>query len=608
MKFRHRLLLFGFLVAGLASLVVFLSAEALIRRSVTERVTERLRAETLALADILARDSVRLPDPGAPGGSPGSADAFADAAGTDLGLRVTIVAPDGGVLGDSSVETNALGAMENHALRPEIVEAREGGAGSSLRRSATVHDDLLYLARPVDRAGRIVGFVRLAIPVREIERTTGGYSLELSVLSFVALLGVALVGYLAARRFSLPIEVMSQAADEIASGKRESLIEYESSDEIGQLGAALNRMTRTLSTEIEALSAEKRLRDTMLEGMSEGLLVVDTQRHILLCNNTLRALLGLEGDDPSSRPLIEVVRDHAVIDAFDAALLRGESRRDVVRLEASRGGVLELTVVPLADPRGSLVGAVGLLFDITRLTALESVRREFVADVSHELRTPLASIKSFVETLLAGGIDDRENNRRFLEIIRRHSDRMEAILDDLTDLSRIETGAVSLDLESVELAPLVRDLLDSMRPKAIASDVSLAMDVPDGIRVTGDRRRMEQIVINLLENAIKFNKRGGSVTVRAPIGHEGEGPERAWTAGRVVRVEVEDTGIGIPAEALDRIFNRFYRVERSRSRQMGGTGLGLSIVKHLMRLHGGTVRVASRLGEGSRFILEFPRA
>jgi len=605
LKFRDRLLLFGFLVAGLAALGVLLSAEVLIRRGVTDRVTERLHAEARILADMLGRDRSILPDVGASAVDASEADRFAHTAGTDLGLRVTIVAPDGAVLGDSSLDAAALASVENHADRPEIAEARRTGVGTSGRRSATVHDDFFYLARRVGRDGRIAGFVRLAIPVREIERTTWSYSLKLAGLSFVALIAVAILGYVAARRFSRPIEEMSLAADQIAMGNHTVKIDYESGDELGRLGAAVNRMTRSLSDRIRDLSVEKRLRDTMLDGMTEGLLVVDGEHRVILCNKALRSQFDPGIGDPRGRPLFEIARDHSVIETFDAALLRGERRREIVRHHAG-GGVLELTVVPLEGPQGGPLGAVGFFFDITRLTALETVRREFVSDVSHELRTPLATIKSFVETLLGGAIDDTTNNRRFLEIVRKNSDRMEAILDDLTDLSAIETGAAHLEMESVDLAPLIRDMFDSLRPAAEQRGVSLAAEIPSGILVRADRRRLEEILQNLLDNAIKFNRQGGSVTVRASIAARPDESGPANGSRQTARIEIEDTGEGIPAESLDRIFHRFYRVDPSRSRQTGGTGLGLAIVKHLVRLHDGTIQVESQIGRGSRFVVELP--
>ena len=593
MTFRHRLLLFGLTIATLAALVVFLTAGVFIRRSVADRMQERLFEEAGLLADRLSAEPSLLDE-----GNPAGADGLARQTAGALGLRVTLIAPDGRVLGDSSVLPGQVSAMENHGTRPEIVAARESGMGHSTRESGTLHDRLIYLARRVDRGGVPIGFVRLALPDSDLSRTTADYSGPLAFTSFLALVGVALLGYLVAARFSRPIESMARAADAIAAGGAGILVEYESSDEIGRLGAAMNRMTVVLGEQIQALQAEKRLLDTILGGMSEGILAVDRDRHVLLANRVLRELLGLRQGTVAGLALLEVVREESVVAAFDAALQRGETSREVVRLGTGRGIAFELTVAPLHGTSREPAGAIGVFFDVTRLMALESVRREFVADVSHELRTPLTSIRAFGETLLAGGLEDPENNRRFVEIIKKHSDRMEAILDDLTDLSRIETGAVALERQPVELAAVAREIVESLRPKAEAMSVEATVEIPPGLTVWADRRRLEQVLLNLADNAVKFNQPGGRVIVRA-------GASDAAGAGGV-RLEVEDTGVGIPSVSLDRVFHRFYRIDRARSRELGGTGLGLSIVKHLVRLHGGTVRAESEPGRGSRFIVEFP--
>jgi two-component system phosphate regulon sensor histidine kinase PhoR len=616
-KVRHKLLLFGAALAVVTGALVFFAGGVLLRRSVGDRVSERLENEVRLVAQVLAEDPSLLPYPqtalaepsratdgsgAVPAGdasSYGRIDEFADETGSLLGLRVTIIGADGTVLGDSSLDGEALLREENHAHRPEIVQARREGPGRSVRYSDTVKDNLHYVARRIERNGAIIGYARLAIPVWQVEQVTGAYSLTLAAFSFAVLIGVTGLGYLAARRFSRPLEAMSETANAIASGQRSLVVGYESDDEIGRLGAAFNRMTRALSEQIAALSSENRLRAAILGGMREGILVVDREKRVLLCNDALRWMLSLRGADPVGRPLIEIARDEAITRAFDHALQGGEELRSPIRSGLSLERRLDLGTAPLTDAAGVQIGAIGLFTDVTRLTALESVRRDFVADVSHELRTPLTSIKAFVETLLAGGLEDTANNRRFLEIVEKHADRMEAILDDLTDLSLIETGATELEFADVDLAAVCGELIESLRPKAAAAGVSLVMSLPVGTLVRADRRRLEQILTNLLDNAIKFNHRGGSVTLRAFDGHE-EDP------GDFVRIEIADTGIGIPAEHLDRIFNRFYRVDRGRSREMGGTGLGLSIVKHLMHGHGGRVRVESQAGRGSRFILEFP--
>jgi two-component system phosphate regulon sensor histidine kinase PhoR len=630
MKFRQKLLLFGLAVAALTALAVFLAGGAILRASVSDRVTDRLKREARVLADALARDphclTERTPAPtgeaaagsaqGASGGSaPGTeaadsasagsaqgaeaaCDALADQTGAILGLRVTIVANDGRVLGDSSLDADEIAHIENHATRPEIAAAHRDGLGESSRHSDTVHDQLYYVACRVQRAGRTVGFARLASPVSESQRSSFGYRELLAAACFLVLLLVALVGWAAARRFSAPIEAMSRTADAIAAGRRDLEVEYASDDEIGRLGAAVNRMTRAMGRQIHALSSEKRLRDTIFAGMQEGVLVLDTERRILLANDALRWILGLGARDPAGRRLIEIVRDRDVLAGFDAALLRGEPFREVIRIGTASERSFEINVVPLTDSGGAQVGAIGILFDVTRLTALENVRREFVADASHELRTPLTSIKAFVETLLSGGLEDAANNRRFLEIIKKHADRMEAILDDLTDLSLIETGAIALEMERLDLAPIAQELVDGMKPRAERYGVTVASQVPPATLVFADRRRLDQILLNLLENAVKFSGTGATVTIRAEAAVPGGG----------IRVIVEDTGIGIAPVALEKIFHRFYRGEGARFREKGGTGLGLAIVKHLMRAHGGTVRAESEPGQGSRFILEFPEA
>jgi two-component system phosphate regulon sensor histidine kinase PhoR len=255
---------------------------------------------------------------------------------------------------------------------------------------------------------------------------------------------------------------------------------------------------------------------------------------------------------------------------------------------------VELTVVPFADAGGRLTGAIGLFFDVSRLEALERVRRDFVADISHELRSPLASVRAAVETLQTGALAEPRDAEAFLSILEKNAARMGAILDDLTDLSLIETGAIELQPERVDLGVAVRETITGLAPRAAARQVQVVTEVPDGLSLRADRRRLDQILTNLVDNAIKFNRQGGGVMVRAAA------------AGAGVRIAVEDAGPGIPPDALERIFHRFYRLDRSRSRDIPGTGLGLAIVKHLIRLHGGSVRAENKEGGGARFIVELP--
>jgi two-component system phosphate regulon sensor histidine kinase PhoR len=322
--------------------------------------------------------------------------------------------------------------------------------------------------------------------------------------------------------------------------------------------------------------------------------VVDGSRHVLLTNAALRSSLRLAGEVPEGTPLVQVIWDRDVVESFEEALATG---REVRRRVATPDGVsFELTVVRLDDVAGRGPGAIGLFFNVTRLDALERVRRDFVADISHELRTPLASIRAAVETLEGGAIHEPADAARFLEILSKNAARMGAILDDLTDLSLIETGSIQMSPAAVDLAAAVSEAAGVVAGRAAARQVSLACDIPPGVRVLADRRRLDQVLLNLLDNAVKFNRSGGAVRVTA-VREEGR-----------ARLMVDDTGPGIPPQALERIFNRFYRLDRSRSREIPGTGLGLAIVKHLVRLQGGDIRAENLPETGARFILVLPLA
>jgi len=348
---------------------------------------------------------------------------------------------------------------------------------------------------------------------------------------------------------------------------------------------AAERAHDDLQGRIAELDEDRRLLRSVFAGMREGLLVVDPDRRIRLVNDAFRQIFGLPFD-PIGRLLAEVIRDPTVASDLDAALLEGKEIRESVVRAVDSGRSFELHVTPLHP------GALVLLFEVSRLEALERVRREFVANVSHELRTPLTSIKAFVETLLEGGLEDREHARRFLSIVRRHADRMNELIDDLTDLSLIETGSIALDLQEMDAGEVARDVVAQLALRAGEVEVRCTVESPFPLQA--DRRRLEQILVNLVDNAIKFNRPGGRVVVSGTM--EDRHPVLA----------VEDTGVGIPADSLEKVFHRFYRVDKARSREAGGTGLGLAIVKHLMRLHGGAVRLRSELGRGSRFELEFP--
>jgi two-component system, OmpR family, phosphate regulon sensor histidine kinase PhoR len=338
-----------------------------------------------------------------------------------------------------------------------------------------------------------------------------------------------------------------------------------------------------------------KLFEATMSGMREGLLVVDNDLRVVASNQAAYQLFTLSEDTLQSQRLTELTRNPAIYGAFSGAL-KGEERSGVkVETHGPDRRIFDLRVVPLTAGDGrSVQGAIGVFFDITKLERLELVRQEFLSNVSHELRTPLTAILAFVETLETNGIDDEEHSQRFLAIIRRNATRMHSLIDDILELSAIEAGNIQVKTEELQLHPLVEDVITSLASGAITHHVTLENKIGSDVKVFADPRRLEQMLTNLVDNAVKFNRDGGRVIVR----HEN---------GSKDKIFVEDTGEGIPAQHLQRLFERFYRVDRARSRELGGTGLGLAIVKHLARAHGGEVAVESRLGEGSCFAIELPR-
>lgn len=355
----------------------------------------------------------------------------------------------------------------------------------------------------------------------------------------------------------------------------------------------------TASTPREDTAAKEEFASgTLLEatmtGIREALVVVDLDLRVVASNPAAKSLFSLADGSPKQKRLTELTRNAAIYDAFLDAL-HGTVRSGVkVELHEPSRRIFDLRVVPLREGTGAGIGgAIGVFFDISRLERLEKIRQEFMSNVSHELRTPLTAIMAFVETLEGGILEETDDNRRFLAIIRKNASRMHSLIDDILELSAIEAGNVRVEPFQNELYPLVNDVITSLAARASAQSISINNLVEPGMVVFADPKRLEQMLTNLLDNAIKFTRAGGEVEISSE-------------AGEVTRIMVRDTGEGIQAQHLERLFERFYRVDRARSRDLGGTGLGLAIVKHLARAHGGEVRVTSKLGEGSTFCIELP--
>ncbi len=526
-------------------------------------------------------------------------------AARQAGARVTLIAADGAVLGDSEVPPERLERLENHASRPEVLAARRDGIGFGARTSATVLEPFVYVARRVGPEAAPYGYLRLAVSQNELDLLETPFRDTLYQVSLAAGLLVGLFVIVIRQRHANDLERVRAGVADAAAG-RHPVPPAGGSEETQEVFLALARFARLVSAEREGSERARLLARTVFEQVPVGLVVVDRTLALLDANPAALALLRAPAGAPR-HALVDLVRDPETLRLF-AAGIRGESSSEetaVLRLggETSPEQVLEVNV--RAVPHGKAAGepaAVGVVRDVTERDRTESMRRRFVSDVSHELRTPIAAIRAAVETL-AGESDLPPDLARLMSILERQSSEMEALVSDLTDLSQIESGAVTLALERIPLQPLLSSVVRDLAPAADARGVSVAVEASEDLEIVGDRRRLSQVFRNLVDNAVKFSSAGQRVDVLA----EGGIPIGPGHTSFVV-VHVVDRGIGIPRTEQDRIFQRFYRVDPSRAKSVPGTGLGLAIVKHLLILHGGTIRVESESGKGSRFTVTLPAA
>lgn len=506
------------------------------------------------------------------------------------GARITVITSEGKVLADSQSDAST---MENHGTRPEILEAKEKGEGRSIRHSVTIKRDLLYYAVREKAAAGPPLYLRFALPVQAVDEVLSALRLKLWFASFLILLIAGGAALWFSRGFVRRIEQLREFSRRVAEGDFRPIPRDGSGDALEALGLSLNRTASRLDRTIHTLTEERNRSSAILGSMVEGVAVVNAAERLVFANPGFAEILGLDVPPASGSALVEVVRETGLIEAV-RKVLSGEPR---VQSEIVTGTLRQhfFAATVAAVHAAETAGAVVVLHDITELRKLERVRRDFVANVSHELRTPLTAIQGFAETLLAGALDDPQNRTRFLEIILEHSRRLARLTEDLLMLSKMDAERLELEIARINVAQLIESCMETSQHRAAEKDLRITQNVPKQLPdIAGDRRRLAEVLQNLLDNAIQYTLPGGQILLSAK------------TADSEVILTVSDTGIGIPQADQPRIFERFYRVDVARSRELGGTGLGLSIAKHLVEIHGGRIWVESAVGQGSQFHFSVP--
>jgi two-component system phosphate regulon sensor histidine kinase PhoR len=509
------------------------------------------------------------------------------------GKRVTVVSPSGKVLGDSTEDPSR---MDNHSDRPEIRDALNGKSGVSIRFSNTLHTDFMYVAVPIDPEKQNVGVLRVSASLASVDRALRAVYMKMALAtSIVGILG-GFAGLLIARRIIRPLHQMKKGAERFAKGDLSGRLSVPDVEELTDLAVAMNRMAGQLDEHFHLIHRQRDELQAVLSSMDEGVIAVDGAEHVVSVNCAAAKLLGVDSETSKNRPIEEVVRSPKLQQCVAKTLTDSETVREETTFGGAEERILHVVTTVLRDETQTPEGVLLVLNDVTSFRRAERARSEFVANVSHEIRTPVTSIKGYAETLLDGALDDRETARRFLGIIARQSDRLTSLVDDILALASLEKSETTADV-IFEKSPVI-DVIDSATnvcvPKASERKISLITKCNPELTASLNAALIEQAIVNLVDNAIKCSEPETAVEIEAEI------------VGEKLVIKVCDAGCGIASEHLPHIFERFYRVDRARSRQLGGTGLGLAIVKHIAAVHGGSVTVESVLGKGSVFTISLP--
>ena len=579
--FQAKLFAAAVAAAVLALAVAGLQFATSMRRQLDERIENTLVAEARLASDLIAR--------GAHIASVPELDDEADRIGELIGTRVTFIAADGTVVGDSSETLAGVAQMENHLQRPEVVQARAAGLGRSRRYSATLKIDMLYVAVPVRHPS--IAYVRVALPLTDVRHQLRTVATATLAALALALLGAVAIAAVLSRRIGLRVRRVADVARRYQGGDLTPPRLGFGDDEIGDVARALDQSVQEIGRRLTEQARDRSRMEAILAGMVEGVIVVDPHGRLQLVNDAARRMLRLD-DAALGRPYVETIRLPAIVELV-AAVLEGRSpapvpfspprdpQRTIIARAARAAGAGEHSVVLV-------------LHDITDLRRADQIRRDFVANVSHELRTPLTAIRGYVEAL-ADEDATADERRRFVEVIGRHTLRMERLVKDLLRLARLDANQESIDAGSCGTRALADGVVADMAAQAAERGQRIEVRVAPGAEsVWADAAKLHDALRNLVANAITYAPEQTAIAIDA-----------ARAAGGV-EISVSDEGPGIPEADLARVFERFYRVEKSRARDPGGTGLGLAIVKHLVELHGGTVRAENRASGGARFVIALP--
>ncbi|MFH1491089.1 MAG: ATP-binding protein [Pseudomonadota bacterium] len=524
-------------------------------------------------------------------------DVVLDSLCKDIGqtsaTRFTIILPSGEVVGDTHEDPEN---MDTHSDRPEIIQALTGASGASLRTSRTLGKNMMYVALSLKKGKQNIGVIRASVAIDPIEHAIERVQIRMIFAALIIAAIGAMFSYLVSRRITKPIKEIQDGAECFSRGEFDCRLPVYGFVEIGSLSESMNRMAGELQKRISTITRQRNESEAVLSSMVEGVFAVDTEERVIHMNQAAGNILRCDLEDARGRSIQEVSRN-VDLQNFVKATLSGEKliEREII-LYADTDQILNGHGTILYDEEGRRMGALIVLHDVTRLKKLEDMRRDFVANVSHEIKTPITAIKGFTETLRDGAIENPEDAVRFLKIIDRHVHRLEAIIEDLLSLSRIEGEEQKGEIELKEGS--IREVLGTAQQigqaKAGEKKLRIILNCGEGLAAKINAPLLEQAVVNLLDNAVKYTGEGGTITLEGkPQGNE-------------VVIRVIDQGCGIEKEHLSRIFERFYRADKARSRQMGGTGLGLAIVKHITLAHGGRVSVESTPGKGSTFTITLP--